>query len=194
MSEVLKNPILRFNEQLEEDDSVINDELYSYYPESGTQLNNSGNITIRVNNTDNFYLPSESSLEFEGQIQTTTGAAFESGALITFVNYGLLHLFDLVKYTLNGSPIETVFNPGVVATMMGLATFPGDFKQGQIEGYVPDTLGGAPPTAATIVNNKGYVARKKFFYLHACRSLCISRSLNIFWYTCNLISLRNGTT
>ena len=105
MSEVLKNPILRFNEQLEEDDSVINDELYSYYPESGTQLNNSGNITIRVNNTDNFYLPSESSLEFEGQIQTTTGAAFESGALITFVNYGLLHLFDLVKYTLNGSPI-----------------------------------------------------------------------------------------
>ena len=87
MSEVLKNPILRFNEQLEEDDSVINDELYSYYPESGTQLNNSGNITIRVNNTDNFYLPSESSLEFEGQIQTTSGAAFGSGALITFVNY-----------------------------------------------------------------------------------------------------------
>ena len=164
MSEVLKNPILRFNEQLEEDDSVINDELYSYYPESGTQLNNSGNITIRVNNTDNFYLPSESSLEFEGQIQTTSGAAFGSGALITFVNYGLLHLFDLVKYTLNGTPIETVFNPGVVATMMGLATFPGDFKQGQIEGYVPDTLGGAPPTAATIVNNKGYVARKKFFF------------------------------
>ena len=79
------------------------------------------------------------------------------------MNYGLLHLFDLVKYTLNGSPIETVFNPGVVATMMALATFPGDFKQGQIEGYVPDTLGGASPTAATIEDNKGYVARKKFF-------------------------------
>ena len=99
MSEALKNPILKFFEQLVEDDSINNDELYSYYPESGTQLNNSGNITIRVNNTDNFYLPSESSLEFEGQIQATTGTAFESSALITFVNYGLLHLFDLVKYT-----------------------------------------------------------------------------------------------
>ncbi len=69
MSENQKlNPILDIKEQLEVDESIVNYQLYQFYPESGTQLNNPGNITITVNNSDNFYHPAYSWLEFEGQM------------------------------------------------------------------------------------------------------------------------------
>ena len=128
------NPILDIKEELEEDESIVNYQIYQFYPESGTQLNNPGNITITVNNSDNFYHPAYSWLEFEGQVvKQTDGTLYAAGDLISFVNYGILYLFDLVKYTLNSAPIETVFNPGLVANIMGLATFPDSFKQGLIE-------------------------------------------------------------
>ena len=44
------NPILDIKEALEEDESIVNYQIYQFYPESGTQLNNPGNITITVNN------------------------------------------------------------------------------------------------------------------------------------------------
>ncbi len=62
------NPILDIKEQLETDESIVNYQLYQFYPESGTQLNNPGNITITVNNSDNFYHPAYSWLEFEVQV------------------------------------------------------------------------------------------------------------------------------
>ena len=107
------NSILDIKQGLEEDESIVNYQLYQFYPESGTQLNNPGNITITVNNRDNFYHPAQSWLEFEGQlVKKTDGAVYTKEDVIAFVNYGILYLFDLLKYTLNNAPVETVFNPG----------------------------------------------------------------------------------
>ena len=140
MEKVKVNSILDINQALDEDESIVNYQLYQFYPETGTQLNNPGNITITVNNSDNFYHPAYSWLEFEGQVvKKTAGTPYAKTDLISFVNYGILYLFDLIKYALNNSPIETVFNPGLVANIMGLATFPEDFKQGLIENWSPDT-------------------------------------------------------
>ena len=47
------NSLLNIKEALEEDESM-NYQCYQFYPETGTQLNNPGNITITVNNSDNF--------------------------------------------------------------------------------------------------------------------------------------------
>ena len=149
--------ILNIKEGLNEDDSIVAYEYYQFYPETGTQYNNPGNITITVHNSDNFYHPARSWLEFEGQVvKTAADAAYVKGDLIAMVNYGILHLFDLVKYTLNNAPIETVFNPGLVSNILGLATFPDNFKQGLIEGWSPDTS----DTLVT-ATNAGFKARQE---------------------------------
>ena len=67
-----------------------------------------------------------------------------------------MHLFDLVKYTLNNAPIETVFNPGLVSNILGLATFPDNFKQGLIEGWCPDTS-----DTLVLATNAGFKARQE---------------------------------
>ena len=149
--------ILNIKEGLSEDDSIVAYEYYQFYPETGTQYNNPGNITITVHNSDNFYHPARSWLEFEGQVvKTAADAAYVKGDLIAMVNYGLLHLFDLVKYTLNNAPIETVFNPGLVSNILGLATFPDNFKQGLIEGWSPDTS-----NKLVLAENAGFKARQE---------------------------------
>ncbi len=76
--------------------------------------------------------------------------------LISFVNYGILYLFDLMKCSLSGSPIETVFNPVLVANILGLATFPDNFKQGLLETWCPDT------SAEIATTNLGFRARQEF--------------------------------
>ena len=52
--------ILNIKEGLNEDDSIVAYEYYQFYPETGTQYNNPGNITITVHNSDNFYHPARS--------------------------------------------------------------------------------------------------------------------------------------
>ena len=151
------NSMLNIKEGLIEDDSIVSNEIYQYYPETGTQYNSPGNITISVNNSDTFFHPANSWLEFEGQlVEKAAGAVYTKDKVIALVNYGILYIFDLIKYTLNGTPIETVFNPGLVANILGLATFPDNFKQGMIESWAPDT---SKDIAAT---NLGFKARQHF--------------------------------
>ena len=114
------NRILNIKEGLNEDESIVAYELYQFYPEVGTQYNNPGNLTISVQNSDNFYHPARSWLEFEGQVvKKADSQPYTKDNVVSFVNYGILYLFDLIKYTLNNMPIETVFNPGLVADIFG---------------------------------------------------------------------------
>ena len=152
------NRILNIKEGLNEDESIVAYELYQFYPEVGTQYNNPGNLTISVQNSDNFYHPARSWLEFEGQVvKKADSQPYTKDNVVSFVNYGILYLFDLIKYTLNNMPIETVFNPGLVANIFGLATFPNDFKQGLIECWAPDTT----DTLST-TDNLGLKARQSY--------------------------------
>ena len=151
---IILNPILETKEPLEEDESIVGYNIYAFNPVSGSQLNNPGNITITVNNSDDFYHPSHSWLEFEGQVIKEAGTNYTKDQMISFVNYGILYLFDQMKYCLNSSPIDVVFNPGFVANIFGLATFPDNYKPGLIEGWAPDT------SEEITDNNLGFKARR----------------------------------
>ena len=47
------NPILKVGDNYTTDESILSYETYSFYPETGVQYNNPGNITITVQNSPN---------------------------------------------------------------------------------------------------------------------------------------------
>ena len=152
------NSILNISEKYAEDDSISNYETYAFYPITGTQLNNPGSITITVQNSDNFYHPHRSWLQFEGVLQKASdGGNYTAAQLITLTNNGIMYLFDNVKYLLSSTEIESVFNPGAVSNMMGLAKYPSSFK-GLNQCWDPDT------SNAPAATNTGYNTRHGFIF------------------------------
>ena len=121
--------ILDISEKYTEDESILSYETFTYYPITGTQINSSGPIVIQVNNSDNFFHPSESYLEFEGCLKNGAGH-FADTALITFVNNAMMYLFDNIRYELNNTEIESVFYPGQATTLFGLAMYSTNFNNG----------------------------------------------------------------
>ena len=152
----MMNPVLKFADNFSVDESISNKQVYAFNPITGTQLNNPGSITITVQNSDNFYLPSESWLEFEGELNKSTTGTYADTELITFANNGILFLFDNIKYLLSSTEIESVFNPGHVSNIIGLAKYPSSYKKGLIQCWCPDTSDDASDT------NLGFKARRNF--------------------------------
>ena len=58
--------ILDTKENYSEDDSIKSYETYAYHPITGTKLDNPGQIVIRIENQDAFFLPKRSWLQIEG--------------------------------------------------------------------------------------------------------------------------------
>ena len=115
--------ILDTKENFREDDSIKSYETYAYHPITGTKLDNPGQIVIRIENQDAFFLPKQSWLQVEGQLVTTAGAAYAAGKLISLTNNGLMFLFDNIKYELSGQEIESIYHPGHATTMVGMAKY-----------------------------------------------------------------------
>ena len=152
---------LKWTQKLVEDTSIARKQLHYFLPDNGVQYNRSGNISLNIYNSDDFYFPCDSYLELTGKLyKTGTETAFSATDVVGFSNYGHLNLFTLAKYCMNGSPIESVCEPGVTATMLSLALLPNDYRQGIAEGYYPDTLA----TVGTMDDNKGWAERHKFIY------------------------------
>ena len=81
------NPILKVSDNYTTDESILSYETYSFNPETGTQFNNPGNITITVQNSPNWYHPAKSWLEIEGElVKKSDGEHYEADKLITFEN------------------------------------------------------------------------------------------------------------
>ena len=149
------NSILKIKDSYGVDESISSYETYAFYPITGTQLNNPGSTTITVQNSDNFYHPANSWLEFEGQLKKSDGA-YGADDLITFANNGILYLFDNIKYQLSSTEIESVFNPGAVSNIIGLAKHSSSYSAGLIQCWAPDSSNDAADT------NLGFKNRRKF--------------------------------
>ena len=119
--------ILEIKDNYKEDDSIKSLETFAYQPISGTQLNDAGQITIRIENQDAYFYPRRSWLQIEGQLVKADGAAFIDNDMISLVNNGLMYLFDNIKYHLSGQEIESLYHPGYATTILGLAKYPKDF-------------------------------------------------------------------
>ena len=121
--------ILNVQETIREDNSIFSLEDFPFNPITGTLYNNAGIIQINIENQAEYFLPSQSWLQIDGQLKKTTDQPYAAGDAVTLTNNAILYLFSNIKYHLGGNEIESVNEPGQATTMMGLLkyepTFPG---------------------------------------------------------------------
>ena len=118
------NSMLHIDEDATTDDSIQSYRSFAFQPINGTNYNNASPIVIRVENSDSYFRPSDSEIEFEGQVvKSADGEAFpKAEATLALINNGILHLFDNIKYELSSIEVESVYLPGQGTTMFGYLT------------------------------------------------------------------------
>ena len=156
------NSMLKIDEETQVDDSIKSYKRFAYLPISGTKLNNASPIVIRVENSDNYFRPCDSEIEFEGKVVKEDGNPYtKAEAKLTLINNGLMYLFDNIKYELSSTEIESVYQPGQATTMFGLLTKNQNFNDGGglNSCWLPDDADGTAKTG-----NTGYETRRKLLF------------------------------
>ena len=153
----MDDSILNFQEKYTESDTIKSYEYNEYQPTSGSNLNIPGNITIHIENQDEFFHPRRSYLLVEGNLVPTAGGVYAAAATATLANNGIMHLFSNVKYELAGQEIESVNNPGIAGVLMGISKFP----------YAYGTGGGmiqcwSPQSDDAVLGVRGFARRQEY--------------------------------
>ena len=94
--------ILELHETNTTDESIKPYEYNEYQPITGTQLNSAGQITITIENQDQFLHLQSSYFLIEGEVLKADNARYVDADLIALTNNGLLYLFSSLKLTLAG--------------------------------------------------------------------------------------------
>lgn len=112
------------------DESITELKTVDYTPL--TQGNNNtfaAPITIDINASDSLILPSKSYLLIEGQLRRRDNdTPYNAGDEIALINNAMMYLFSDIKYTLGGTVLESIHNPGQTTTMLGYLRFPDDYN------------------------------------------------------------------
>ena len=112
-----------------------------YQPITGAQVNSAGQITITIENQDQFLHLHNSYLLLEGKVvkDDANDTEYADADLIVFTNNRLFYLFSNMKFTLAGQEVEHVNYPGH-ATSLGLASYSSDYTKGcgLTQGWFPD--------------------------------------------------------
>ena len=150
--------ILNFQEKYTESDTIKSCEYNAYQPTSGSDLNIPGNITIHIENQDEFYHPRRSYLLVEGNLLKAGDAGMycENDA-VALANNGVMHLFSNVRYELAGQEIESVNNPGIAGVLMGISKFPYDYANGA--GMIQCW---SPQTSDAVLGERGFARRQEY--------------------------------
>ena len=119
--------ILRITDPILNDDSIDKYEYFEYYPITGTNLDNIGDIRINIESQDIFTHPSESILLIEGRLTKVDGTEYGNGDNISLTNNSMMYLFRDIRYELSGQEIEKVNYVGYATTMLGLLKYTEDF-------------------------------------------------------------------
>lgn len=112
--------ILNIGEHVYNDNSITDCEMHTHPPYANTTFNKSDEIRIPIQTQDIYTLPSQSYLYLEG---TLTDAANKKTATLDFIDNGLAHLFEEIRYEIGGVVVDRVRNPGVTSTMKGYASY-----------------------------------------------------------------------
>ena len=122
------------------------------------QLNSAGQITITIENQDQFLHLQNSYLLIEDEVLKADNARYAYADLIALTNNGLLYLFSSLKLTLAGQEVKHVNYPGHATSLLGLASNSSEYQKGcgLTQGWYADTS-----TAATLTNI-GFGARQQF--------------------------------
>ena len=84
--------ILELHETSATDESIKSYEYNEYQPITGTQLNSAGQITITIENQDQFLHLQNSYLLIAGEVLKVDNARYEDADLVALTNNGLLQL------------------------------------------------------------------------------------------------------
>lgn len=109
--------ILKLNGYVHSDESITNVQYHAYSPYT-TAFNNGDEIRIAIQQQDLFTLPCESYIHLEAE--TVRKVSDNIDPLPTTVNFFATHIFDDIRYEINGFEIDRCKNPGVTATLKGL--------------------------------------------------------------------------
>lgn len=115
--------ILNIGQQVYVDNSITSISFHSHPPYSNTSLNKSDEIRLPIQTQDSYTWPSRSYLNITGKLVTTTDKNNTTSQNIQFINNGIMHLFDEIRYELGGIVIDRVRNPGITSTIKGYASF-----------------------------------------------------------------------
>ena len=113
-----------------------------------TQLNSAGQITIIIENQDQFLHLQNSYLLIEGEASKADNARYADADLIALTNNGLLYLFSSLKLTLAGQEVEHLC----------LTSYSSEYQKGcgLAQGWYADT------STAAVLANVGFAARQQF--------------------------------
>ena len=99
---IIGESILELHETNAMDESIKSYEYNEYQSITGTQPNSAGQITIAIENQDQFLHLHKSYLLTEGDVSKADNTRYADADLITLTNNGLLYLFSSLKLTLAG--------------------------------------------------------------------------------------------
>ena len=116
---MIEESILELHETNATDKSIKSYEYNEYQPIIGTQLNSDGEITITIENQDQFLHLYNSYLLIENEVLKADDASYADADLISLTNNGLLYLFSSLKLTLAGQEVEHVNYPVMLHHSLG---------------------------------------------------------------------------
>ena len=148
---------LKVLEPLIKDESVTEIKWLEEDVDNLSSINTQTEIKITYQNTDAWYLPSRSYLIIEGNISSTTPPSVTTPANtaiaaivgppafpadtayagVTFVNNGIMQMFDSARYFLGTEEIEYFQNCGITTTIHNILTRPKNFQALEMMWY-PD--------------------------------------------------------
>ena len=73
-------------EVIQEDTSITSQQPFPFNAITGTQYNNAGIIQINIENQAEYFLPSQSWLQIDGQLQLANGNPYAAAANVALVN------------------------------------------------------------------------------------------------------------
>ena len=149
---------LELHETNATDESIKSYEYNEYQPITRTQVNSAGQITIIIENQDQFLHLHNSYLLIEGEVLKADNTRYAGADLIALTNNGLLYLFSTLKLTLAGQDVEHVNYPGQATSLLGLASYSADYHKGcgLTQGWYPDT------SSIAAVGKTGFNVRQRY--------------------------------
>ena len=133
-------------------------QMKAYQPITRTQLNSAGQITITIENQDQFLHLQNTYLLIEGEALKADNTRYADADLITLTNNGLLFLFSSLMLKLAAQEVEHVNYPGHATSLLGLASYSSEYQKGcgPTQGWYVDT------STAAALNNNGFAVRQQF--------------------------------
>src|SRR5271170_5772208 len=135
MAEIeISNNCFDILKQVEYDNSIESKQYVDYTPQSQNNLNTLGApITIEINASDNYILPSDSVLYIKGQLVKGDGTAYNDNDNnnpdeVALVNNAMMFLFSDIRYSISNMLVEGIQDPGQVTTILSYLSQPDDYN------------------------------------------------------------------